>query len=196
MVNVPPQGGRKHPEQKFIQVDTKNILFICGGAFDGIERKIASRMNTQVVGFDNQQKRQKVDLNNLLQYISPQDLKSFGLIPEIIGRLPIVSYLEPLDKEALRKILTEPKNSIVNQYIKLFALDGVKLTFQPEVLDFIVDKAVEYKLGARGLRSIVETIMMDAMFEIPSTKKKSLQVTLEYAENQIVKKQGAFLEGA
>ena len=153
-------------------------------------------MNTQVVGFDNQQKRQKVDLNNLLQYISPQDLKSFGLIPEIIGRLPIVSYLEPLDKEALRKILTEPKNSIVNQYIKLFALDGVKLTFQPEVLDFIVDKAVEYKLGARGLRSIVETIMMDAMFEIPSTKKKSLQVTLEYAENQIVKKQGAFLEGA
>ena len=196
VVNVPPQGGRKHPEQKFIQVDTKNILFICGGAFDGIERKIASRMNTQVVGFDNQQKRQKVDLNNLLQYISPQDLKSFGLIPEIIGRLPIVSYLEPLDKEALRKILTEPKNSIVNQYIKLFALDGVKLTFQPEVLDFIVDKAVEYKLGARGLRSIVETIMMDAMFEIPSTKKKSLQVTLEYAENQIVKKQGAFLEGA
>lgn len=195
VVNVPPQGGRKHPEQKFIQVDTKNILFICGGAFDGIERKIASRMNTQVVGFDNQQKRQKVDLNNLLQYISPQDLKSFGLIPEIIGRLPIVSYLEPLDKEALRKILTEPKNSIVNQYIKLFALDGVKLTFQPEVLDFIVDKAVEYKLGARGLRSIVETIMMDAMFEIPSTKKKSLQVTLEYAENQIVKKQGAFLEG-
>mgnify|MGYP003530246647 FL=1 len=196
VVNVPPQGGRKHPEQKFIQVDTKNILFICGGAFDGIERKIASRMNTQVVGFDNQQKRQKVDLKNLLQYISPQDLKSFGLIPEIIGRLPIVSYLEPLDKEALRKILTEPKNSIVNQYIKLFALDGVKLTFQPEVLDFIVDKAVEYKLGARGLRSIVETIMMDAMFEIPSTKKKSLQVTLEYAENQIVKKQGAFLEGA
>ncbi len=195
VVNVPPQGGRKHPEQKFIQVDTKNILFICGGAFDGIERKIASRMNTQVVGFDNQQKRQKVDLNNLLQYISPQDLKSFGLIPEIIGRLPIVSYLEPLDKVALRKILTEPKNSIVNQYIKLFALDGVKLTFQPEVLDFIVDKAVEYKLGARGLRSIVETIMMDAMFEIPSTKKKSLQVTLEYAENQIVKKQGAFLEG-
>lgn len=195
VVNVPPQGGRKHPEQKFIQVDTKNILFICGGAFDGIERKIASRMNTQVVGFDNQQKRQKVDLNNLLQYISPQDLKSFGLIPEIIGRLPIVSYLEPLDKKALRKILTEPKNSIVNQYIKLFALDGVKLTFQPEVLDFIVDKAVEYKLGARGLRSIVETIMMDAMFEIPSTKKKSLQVTLEYAENQIVKKQGAFLEG-
>lgn len=195
VVNVPPQGGRKHPEQKFIQVDTKNILFICGGAFDGIERKIASRMNTQVVGFENQQKRQKVDLNNLLQYISPQDLKSFGLIPEIIGRLPIVSYLEPLDKEALRKILTEPKNSIVNQYIKLFALDGVKLTFQPEVLDFIVDKAVEYKLGARGLRSIVETIMMDAMFEIPSTKKKSLQVTLEYAENQIVKKQGAFLEG-
>lgn len=195
VVNVPPQGGRKHPEQKFIQVDTKNILFICGGAFDGIERKIASRMNTQVVGFDNQQKRQKVDLNNLLQYISPQDLKSFGLIPEIIGRLPIVSYLEPLDKKALRKILTEPKNSIVNQYIKLFALDGVKLTFQPEVLDFIVDKAVEYKLGARGLRSIVETIMMDAMFEIPSTKKKGLQVTLEYAENQIVKKQGAFLEG-
>lgn len=195
VVNVPPQGGRKHPEQKFIQVDTKNILFICGGAFDGIERKIASRMNTQVVGFDNQQKRQKVDLNNLLQYISPQDLKSYGLIPEIIGRLPIVSYLEPLDKKALRKILTEPKNSIVNQYIKLFALDGVKLTFQPEVLDFIVDKAVEYKLGARGLRSIVETIMMDAMFEIPSTKKKSLQVTLEYAENHIVKKQGAFLEG-
>lgn len=195
VVNVPPQGGRKHPEQKFIQVDTKNILFICGGAFDGIERKIASRMNTQVVGFDNQQKRQKVDLNNLLQYISPQDLKSFGLIPEIIGRLPIVSYLEPLDKEALRKILTEPKNSIVNQYVKLFELDGVKLSFKPEVLDFIVDKAVEFKLGARGLRSIVETIMMEAMFETPSTRKKSLEVSLEYAEKQFSKNQGTFLEG-
>lgn len=195
VVNVPPQGGRKHPEQKFIQVDTRNILFICGGAFDGIERKIASRMNTQVVGFENQQQRRKLDLNNLLQYISPQDLKSFGLIPEIIGRLPIVSYLEPLDKEALRKILTEPRNSIVNQYVKLFSLDGVKLTFAPESLDFIVDKAVEYKLGARGLRSIVETIMMEAMFETPSTRKKSLQVTLEYAEKQFSKNQGTFLEG-
>ena len=195
VVNVPPQGGRKHPEQKFIQVDTKNILFICGGAFDGIERKIASRMNTQVVGFENQQQRRKLDLNNLLQYISPQDLKSFGLIPEIIGRLPIVSYLEPLDKEALRKILTEPKNSIVNQYVKLFSLDGVKLVFDPEVLDFIVDKAVEFKLGARGLRSIVETIMMDAMFETPSTRKKNLQVTLEYAEKQFSRNQGTFLEG-
>lgn len=195
VVNVPPQGGRKHPEQKFIQVDTKNILFICGGAFDGIERKIASRMNTQVVGFENQQQRRKLDLNNLLQYISPQDLKSFGLIPEIIGRLPIVSYLEPLDKEALRKILTEPKNSIVNQYVKLFSLDGVTLTFEPEVLDYIVDKAVEFKLGARGLRSIVETIMMDAMFETPSTRKKNLQVTLEYAEKQFSRNQGTFLEG-
>lgn len=195
VVNVPPQGGRKHPEQKFIQVDTRNILFICGGAFDGIERKIASRMNTQVVGFENQQQRRKLDLNNLLQYISPQDLKSFGLIPEIIGRLPIVSYLEPLDKKALRKILTEPRNSIVNQYVKLFSLDGVKLTFAPESLDFIVDKAVEYKLGARGLRSIVETIMMEAMFETPSTRKKSLQVTLEYAENQFARNQGTFLEG-
>ena len=173
VVNVPPQGGRKHPEQKFIQVDTKNILFICGGAFDGIERKIANRLNTQVVGFDSVEQRSKVDLNNLMKYVSPQDLKSFGLIPEIIGRLPVVTSLQPLDREALRNILTEPKNSIVRQYTKIFKLDGVDLTFQPEVLDFIVDKAIEFKLGARGLRSIVETIMIDAMYEIPSSSKKA-----------------------
>ena len=172
VVNVPPQGGRKHPEQKFIQVDTKNILFICGGAFDGIERKIANRLNTQVVGFDSVEQRSKVDLNNLMKYVSPQDLKSFGLIPEIIGRLPVVTSLQPLDREALRNILTETKNSIVRQYTKIFKLDGVDLTFQPEVLDFIVDKAIEFKLGARGLRSIVETIMIDAMYEIPSSSKK------------------------
>src|SRR5574344_2921953 len=158
VVNVPPQGGRKHPEQKFIQVDTKNILFICGGAFDGIERKIANRLNTQVVGFDSIEKREQIDFKNLMQYISPQDLKSFGLIPEIIGRLPIVTYLEPLDKAALRQILTEPKNSIIKQYIKLFSYDGVGLSLQQEVLDFVVDKAIEFELGARGLRSIVESI--------------------------------------
>ena len=196
IVNVPPQGGRKHPEQKFIQVDTKNILFICGGAFDGIERKIASRLNTQVVGFDSTGQRQKVDLNNLMKYVSPQDLKSFGLIPEIIGRLPVVTSLEPLDKAALRNILTEPKNSIVRQYEKLFAIDGVKLVFAPETLDFIVDKAVEFKLGARGLRSIVETIMIDAMFEIPSSNRKTFTVTLEYAKGQLDKADGAVFENS
>ena len=196
VVNVPPQGGRKHPEQKFIQVDTKNILFICGGAFDGIERKIANRLNTQVVGFDSVEQRSKVDLNNLMKYVSPQDLKSFGLIPEIIGRLPVVTSLQPLDREALRNILTEPKNSIVRQYIKIFKLDGVELTFQPEVLDFIVDKAIEFKLGARGLRSIVETIMIDAMYEIPSSSKKSYTVTLDYAKSQLDKADGAVFEKA
>ena len=196
VVNVPPQGGRKHPEQKFIQVDTKNILFICGGAFDGIERKIANRLNTQVVGFDSVEQRSKVDLNNLMKYVSPQDLKSFGLIPEIIGRLPVVTSLQPLDREALRNILTEPKNSIVRQYTKIFKLDGVDLTFQPEVLDFIVDKAIEFKLGARGLRSIVETIMIDAMYEIPSSSKKSYTVTLDYAKSQLDKADGAVFEKA
>ena len=194
VVNVPPQGGRKHPEQKFIQVDTKNILFICGGAFDGIERKIASRLNTQVVGFDSVEQRSKVDLNNLMKYVSPQDLKSFGLIPEIIGRLPVVTSLQPLDREALRNILTEPKNSIVRQYVKIFKLDGVDLTFKPEVLDFVVDKALEFKLGARGLRSIVETIMIDAMYEIPSSGRKSYTVTLDYARRQLDKADGAVFE--
>ena len=196
VVNVPPQGGRKHPEQKFIQVNTKNILFICGGAFDGIERKIANRLNTQVVGFDSVEQRSKVDLNNLMKYVSPQDLKSYGLIPEIIGRLPVVTSLQPLDREALRNILTEPKNSIVRQYEKIFKLDGVDLTFQPEVLDFIVDKAIEFKLGARGLRSIVETIMIDAMYEIPSSSKKSYTVTLDYAKSQLDKADGAVFEKA
>lgn len=196
VVNVPPQGGRKHPEQKFIQVDTKNILFICGGAFDGIERKIANRLNTQVVGFDSVGLRSKVDFNNLMKYVSPQDLKSFGLIPEIIGRLPVVTSLQPLDRAALRNILTEPKNSIVRQYEKIFSLDGVALTFQPEVLDFIVDKAIEFKLGARGLRSIVETIMIDAMYEIPSSGRKSYRVTLEYAQKQLEKADGAVFENS
>ncbi len=196
VVNVPPQGGRKHPEQKFIQVDTKNILFICGGAFDGIERKIANRLNTQVVGFDSTALRGQVDMKNLMKYVSPQDLKSFGLIPEIIGRLPVVTSLEPLDRAALRNILTEPKNSIVRQYEKLFAIDGVKLTFAPETLDFIVDKAIEFKLGARGLRSIVETIMIDAMFEIPSSSRKSFRVTLDYARAQLDKADGAVFENS
>ena len=196
VVNVPPQGGRKHPEQKFIQVDTKNILFICGGAFDGIERKIANRLNTQVVGFESVENRSKVDFNNLMKYVAPQDLKSFGLIPEIIGRLPVVTNLQPLDREALRNILTEPKNSIVKQYTKIFKLDGVDLKFQPEVLDFIVDKAIEFKLGARGLRSIVETIMIDAMYEIPSSGKKSYTVTLNYAKQQLDKADGAVFENA
>ena len=196
VVNVPPQGGRKHPEQKFIQVDTKNILFICGGAFDGIERKIANRLNTQVVGFDSVEQRSKVDLNNLMKYVSPQDLKSFGLIPEIIGRLPVVTSLQPLDRDALRNILTEPKNSIVRQYVKIFKMDGVELTFKPEVLDFIVDKAIEFKLGARGLRSIVETIMIDAMYEIPSSGRKTYTVTLNYAKAQLDKADGAVFENA
>lgn len=194
VVNVPPQGGRKHPEQKFIQVDTRNILFICGGAFDGIERKIAQRLNTQVVGFDSVGQRGRIDRENMMQYISSQDLKSFGMIPEIVGRLPIVTYLEPLDRDALRKILTEPKNSLVKQYEQLFEMDGIELKFQPEVLDYIVDKAVEFKLGARGLRSIVETVMMDVMFELPSTEAKEYTVTVEYAAAQLEKADGVRLK--
>ncbi len=184
VVNVPPQGGRKHPDQKMIPVNTKNILFICGGAFDGIEKKIAQRLNTHVVGYTASQKTAVIDKNNMMQYIAPQDLKSFGLIPEIIGRLPVLTYLNPLDRSALRAILTEPKNSIIKQYIKLFEMDGIKLTFEDSVFEYIVDKAVEYKLGARGLRSIVETIMMDVMFEIPSESKKEYKVTLDYAKQQ------------
>ncbi len=187
MVNVPPQGGRKHPDQKYIQVDTRNILFICGGAFDGIERKIAQRLNTHVVGYNSVQNVRKIDKEDLMKYVLPQDLKSFGLIPEIIGRLPVLTYLSPLDKEALRKILVEPKNSIVRQYTKLFEMDGIKLTFDQEALDFIVDKATEYKLGARGLRSIVENVMMDAMFDLPSKKIKKFVVTLDYARQQLDK---------
>ena len=186
-VNVPPKGGRKHPDQDYISVDTRNILFICGGAFDGIERKIAQRMNTHVVGYNSVQNVRKIDKENLMQYIAPQDLKSFGLIPEIIGRLPVLTYLNPLDRDALNRILTEPKNSIIKQYEKLFEMDGIKLTFTPEALKLIVDKAVEYKLGARGLRSIVENIMMDAMFEIPSKRIKSFEVTAEYAQQQLDK---------
>ena len=187
IINVPPNGGRKHPEQKMIAVNTQNILFICGGAFDGIERKIAQRLNTHVVGFNALNERNDVDRENLLQYIAPQDLKSFGLIPEIIGRLPILTYLNPLDRDALRRILTEPKNSIIKQYIKLFAIDNVTLTIKPEVLDFIVDKAVEFKLGARGLRAIAESIMIDAMYEIPSTDEKELVVDKAYAEEKLGK---------
>lgn len=196
MVNVPPKGGRKHPDQDYIHVDTKNILFICGGAFDGIERKIAQRMNTHVVGYNSVQNVAKIDKKDLMQYILPQDLKSFGLIPEIIGRLPVLTYLNPLDREALRKILVEPKNSIVKQYQKLFEMDGIKLKFDEDALDYIVDKAVEYKLGARGLRSIVEAVMMDAMFEIPSEKVKSFTVTLEYAKLQLDKSHLGQLETA
>lgn len=196
MVNVPPKGGRKHPDQDYIHVDTKNILFICGGAFDGIERKIAQRMNTHVVGYNSVQNVAKIDKKDLMQYILPLDLKSFGLIPEIIGRLPVLTYLNPLDREALRKILVEPKNSIVKQYQKLFEMDGIKLKFDEEALDYIVDKAVEYKLGARGLRSIVEAVMMDAMFEIPSEKVKSFTVTLEYTKQQLDKSHLGQLETA
>lgn len=181
IVNVPPQGGRKHPEQKMIPVNTKNILFICGGAFDGIERKIAQRLNTHVVGFNTDTAKQRIQRDNYLQYVAPQDLKSFGLIPEIIGRLPILTHLDPLDRNALRRVLTEPKNAIVRQYEKLFDMDGVKLTFSDDALDLIVDKAIEYKLGARGLRSIVEAIMIDAMYDVPSTKIKKFEVTKGYA---------------
>ncbi len=187
MVNVPPKGGRKHPDQDYIHVNTKNILFICGGAFDGIERKIAQRMNTHVVGYNSVQNVAKIDKNDLMKYVQPMDLKSFGLIPEIIGRLPVLTYLNPLDREALRRILVEPKNSIIKQYEKLFEMDGIKLSFEEDTLNFIVDKAVEYKLGARGLRSIVESIMMDAMFEIPSKRTKEFIVTLDYAKNQLNK---------
>lgn len=186
IVNVPPQGGRKHPEQKMIPVDTKNILFICGGAFDGIERKIAHRLNTHVVGYAGNNNRERIDTANYLQYVAPQDLKSFGLIPEIIGRLPLVVHLDPLDRDALRRILTEPRNAIVRQYEKIFMMDGVKLKFTDEALDLIVDKAIQYKLGARGLRSIVETIMIDAMFETPSSDTKELEITAEYAQRKLI----------
>ena len=187
MVNVPPKGGRKHPDQDYIHVDTRNILFICGGAFDGIERKIAQRLNTHVVGFNSVQNVRSIDKGNLMKYILPQDLKSFGLIPEIIGRLPVLTYLNPLDREALRRILVEPKNSIIKQYTKLFEMDGIKLEFTPDTFDFIVDKAVEYKLGARGLRSSVESIVMDAMFEAPTKNIDNFTVTLEYAKAQLEK---------
>lgn len=187
IVNVPPKGGRKHPDQDYIHVDTHNILFICGGAFDGIEKKIAQRLNTHTVGYNSVQNAQKIDPKNLMQYIEPQDLKSFGLIPEIIGRLPVLTYLNPLDRQALTRILTEPKNSIVKQYVKLFAMDNVQLTFTPETLDYIVEKAVEFKLGARGLRSIVETIMIDAMFEMPSSSDDTFVVTKEYAQSRLEK---------
>ncbi|MBQ0085624.1 MAG: ATP-dependent Clp protease ATP-binding subunit ClpX [Prevotella sp.] len=187
IVNVAPEGGRKHPEQEFIHIDTKNILFICGGAFDGIERKIAQRLNTHVVGFTSVMNTKKINKGDMMRYISPQDLKSFGLIPEVIGRLPVLTYLNPLDKVALKNILLEPKNSILKQYEKLFKMDDVKLTFAPETLDFIVDKAMEYKLGARGLRSIVEAIMIEPMFEQPSKKTKKLEITLKLAKKQLEK---------
>ena len=182
VVNVPPRGGRKHPDQSYVQVDTKNILFICGGAFDGIERKIAQRLNTHVVGYDSVKNVMQIDKEYLMRYILPQDLKSFGLIPEIIGRLPVLTYLNPLDKEALRRILVEPKNSIVKQYEKLMLMDGIKLTFEDAALDAIVEKALEYRLGARGLRSIVESVMQNAMFELPSTAKRSFKVTADYVK--------------
>ncbi len=187
VVNVPPQGGRKHPDQKMIAVNTKNILFICGGAFDGIEKKIAQRLNTHVVGYNSVQNSQKIDKGDMMRYIAPQDLRSFGLIPEIVGRLPILTSLRPLDRDALRRILTEPKNSIIKQYVKLMEMDGVKLSFDAAALDYIVDTAVEYKLGARGLRSIVETIMMDKMFEVPSNGAKSCKITKDYARKQVEK---------
>jgi len=188
VVNVPPKGGRKHPEQEYIPVDTQNILFICGGAFDGIERKIAQRLNTQVVGFDATIATQHIDKKNILQYIAPQDLKAFGLIPEIVGRLPILTYLQPLDREALRNILTQPKNAITKQYQKLLKMDGVELEFEDAALDYIVDKAIEFKLGARGLRSLTETIMMDLMYEIPSDKSiQHFVVTRSLAEEKINK---------
>ncbi|MDH6312443.1 ATP-dependent Clp protease ATP-binding subunit ClpX [Parabacteroides sp. PFB2-10] len=187
VVNVPPQGGRKHPEQKMIPVDTKNILFVCGGAFDGIEKKIAQRLNTRVVGYASSKSTKGIDRENMLQYITPTDLKSFGLIPEIIGRLPILTYLDPLDRKTLRNILTEPKNSIIKQYVKLFEMDDIQLSFNEDVYEYIVDKALEFKLGARGLRSIVEAIMTDAMYSMPSTNEKSLHVTIEYAEEKFEK---------
>ena len=186
IVSVPPKGGRKHPEQNLIPVNTKNILFIAGGAFDGIEKKIARRLNTQVVGFDKSE-REKFDKENFLQYIAPQDMKAFGLIPEIIGRLPVLTHLNPLDRKVLRLILTEPKNSIIKQYIKLFEIDGIKLTIKENVFEYIVDKAIEYKIGARGLRSICETIMTDAMFDLPSTDKKEFTVSLKYAKSKLEK---------
>ena len=188
IVNVPPKGGRKHPDQEYIHLDTRNILFICGGAFDGIERKIAQRMNAHTIGYNSVQNVKRIDKNDMMQYIAPQDLKSFGLIPEIIGRLPVLTHLNPLDRDALRRILVEPKNSIVRQYIKLFKMDNIELSFTTEALDFIVDKAVEYKLGARGLRSIVETVMNDAMYEAPSQNISRFEVTKDYAAKQLESK--------
>lgn len=187
VVNVPPKGGRKHPDQDYVHVDTRNILFICGGAFDGIEKKIAQRMNTHVVGFESVQNVKHLDKGNLMKYILPQDLKSFGLIPEIIGRLPVLTYLNPLDREALRNILTEPKNSLVKQQVKLFGMDGVKLEFAPDALEYMVDKAVEYKLGARGLRSIMEAVMMDLQYEAPSQQERTITVTSDYVRQQLDK---------
>jgi len=185
IVNVPPQGGRKHPEQKMIAVNTKNILFVCGGAFDGIEKKIAQRLNTKIVGYGAQKQADHLDRDNMLQYISPQDLKSFGLIPEIIGRIPVLTYLEPLDRKALRSILTEPRNSLIKQYVKLFQLDDIELSFDEDALEFIVDKAIEFKLGARGLRSICENIMVDAMFDTPSENVSNMKISLDYAQEKI-----------
>ncbi|MBO7270445.1 MAG: ATP-dependent Clp protease ATP-binding subunit ClpX, partial [Bacteroidales bacterium] len=196
IVNVPPQGGRKHPEQKMIAVNTNNILFICGGAFDGIEKKIASRMNTTTVGYSASKDSSHIDKDNLLQYIAPQDLKAFGLIPEIIGRMPVLTYLEPLDRTALRSILTEPKNAIIKQYIKLFAMDDVAMSFEEEVFEYIIDKAIEFKLGARGLRSITEAIMMDVMYETPSSERKELCITLEYAKSKMENSKEARLRNA
>ncbi|MGI6243747.1 MAG: ATP-dependent Clp protease ATP-binding subunit ClpX [Prevotella sp.] len=196
VVNVPPKGGRKHPDQDYIHVNTKNILFICGGAFDGIERKIAQRLNTHVVGYSSVQNTRNIDKTDLMKYILPQDLKSFGLIPELIGRVPVLTYLNPLDRKALRRILVEPKNSIIKQFVKLFAMDHITLTFSEEALDFMVDKAVEYKLGARGLRSIVETVIMDAMYDVPSRRIKKFEVSLDYAKAQLEKSHIQKLESA
>ncbi|MBQ6583905.1 MAG: AAA family ATPase, partial [Alistipes sp.] len=183
VVNVAPEGGRKHPEQKFVQIDTKNILFICGGAFDGIERRIAERLNTRAIGYGRVDTT-SIDRENMLKYVQPQDIKSYGLIPELVGRLPVITYLEPLSRQVLRSILTEPKNAIIRQYNHLFDMDGIKLTFEEDALDYIVDKAVEFKLGARGLRSICEAIMKDLMFDAPSSDIKSFTVTKEYAEQK------------
>lgn len=196
VVNVPPKGGRKHPDQNYIHVNTKNILFICGGAFDGIERKIAQRLNTHVVGYNSVQNMRSIDKGDLMKYILPQDLKSFGLIPELIGRVPVLTFLNPLDRKALRRILVEPKNSITKQFVKLFAMDNITLTFADDALDFIVDKAVEYKLGARGLRSIVEAVIMDAMYDAPSRRIRKFEVTLDYAKAQLDKAHMQKLESA
>jgi ATP-dependent Clp protease ATP-binding subunit ClpX len=187
VVNVPPQGGRKHPDQKMIPVDTRNILFICGGAFEGIERKIAQRLNTKVVGYNSSRQADRIERDNLMQYIAPQDLRAYGMIPEIIGRLPILTHLHQLDRKALRSILTEPKNSIIKQYIKLFEIDDIKLSIDEDALDYIVDRAVEFKLGARGLRSICEAIMIDVMFELPSGDEKEIQINFDYAKNKLEK---------
>ena len=196
VVIVPPQGGRKHPDQKFIQVNTSNILFICGGAFDGIEKKIAQRLNTQVVGY-GQLRKERIDKENIMQYIMPQDLKAFGLIPELIGRVPVLTYLEPLDRAALRSILTEPKNAIIRQYVRLFEMDGIKLTFDDAALDYIVDKAIEYRLGARGLRSICETIMMDSMYELPGqSDRKTLRITEAYVKSRLDNEKNKQLQAA